>query len=71
MRRDISKQHTRSSFIELAINDKDAASKELKSLANSLKHCKNTTSIIRACAYIFGVSEATIWRDYQRRIRNL
>lgn len=65
MKRNNQKRNNRIKFCQLAINDKIEASKQLRSMADSLESTKTIADIITALSEIFGVSEKTVLRDLQ------
>lgn len=53
----------RQRFCKLALKDQGKAAGELRSLANGLENCRNTSDIVYALQNIFAVSERTIFND--------
>lgn len=53
----------RQRFCQLALKNQGKAAEELRSLANSLDNCRNSSDVVFALKTIFCVSERTIYND--------
>ena len=53
----------RAQFCKLSMRDPKAAADILRSMADGLENCRNTTDTIIALRAIFSVSERTIFND--------
>ena len=56
-------RNKRKKFVQKAFNDPKLAADELRSMADGLEECKNTSDLIFALTEILFVSDSTIFRD--------
>ena len=56
----------RSDFCKLALKDPKKAADKLRSMANGLENCRNTSDTVYALQNIFAVGERTIFSDFIR-----
>ena len=56
----------RSDFCKLALSNPQKAGEKLEAMAESLKHCRNTSDTIKALCEIFAVTESTVFKDLTR-----
>jgi len=68
MERDKKLTDKRAKFVQLAVNNKSKAAKDLREIAYSLGYARKEDDIIYALSQIFCVSTKTIERDLRKNL---